>query len=277
MSDHENAVETFYSHGAADRAKEADGFLSFGYWNHDTKDYDEAVENLLEYFLAEADLKDPEVMLNVCCGNGAETTRIYQRLKPQRIHGIDITKAHIDACQKRAAALGLSEKLLFQRGDACKTGFPAETFSHVVGIEGPAHFNTREAFFAESHRVLKPGGVLMLTDSIVRKMQRGLAEDVVAQLCLKVWYMPPENWVDVQTYRKQLERHGFRVDFIKPIGHKVFPGFAAFNTRRASIRKTLKVRGFPVGVGLVFICWLLGYVYERGLSDYLIVRAVKIS
>jgi hypothetical protein len=59
------------------------------------------------------------------------------------------------------------------------------------------------------------------------------------------------------------------------MGHQVFPGFAKYNVRRDAIRDTLRVHGPAVGSGLVFICWLLGHVHRRGLSDYLLVRAIK--
>src|SRR6185295_1529677 len=106
---------------------------------------------------------------------------------------------------------------------------------------------------------------------------RGLVTDAIARMCLRLWHMPRENWVDVHEYRTQLERHGFAVEFIKPIGDKVFPGFASFNVRRDSILNTVRVRGMPIGLGLVFISWLLGYAYNKGLSDYLIVKAVKFA
>lgn len=265
----------FYSHAAERRAKEADGFLSFGYWHEDTRTYDEATANLLDYFLAETKIKDPEIMLNVCCGNGAETTRMYERLRPQTIHGIDITAPHIKACQERAEALGLSDRLFFRHGSACRTGFPDATFSHVVGIEGPAHFDTRESFFAEAYRVLKPGGELLLTDSILRRAPVGIAEHAIAQLCLRVWQMPRANWVNMDVYREQLVRAGFEVEILRSIGHKVFPGFARYNVRRDAVRDTLRVHGKRVGAGLVFICWLLGHVHGRGLADYLLVKAIK--
>jgi cyclopropane fatty-acyl-phospholipid synthase-like methyltransferase len=268
-------VERFYGHRAERRAGEADGFLSFGYWPEGTTDYREAAEKLLEYFLARADIRSPGVVLNVCCGNGAETTRIHERVKPSMIHGLDITATHIETCRKRAQALGLSEKLVFEHGDACRTGFPAETFSHVIGIEGPAHFNTREAFFVEAHRVLKPGGQLLLTDSIVKKMPESLAGIAVAELCLRAWQMPRENWVDIDTYRRQLVRSGFRVEILEGIGHRVFPGFAAYNVQRSAVRDTMRVHGAAVGTGVVFLCWLLGHVYRRGFSDYLMVKAIK--
>lgn len=42
---------------------------------------------------------------------------------------------------------GLGEHVRFRHGDAVELDYPAESFSHVLGIEGPAHFRTREKFF----------------------------------------------------------------------------------------------------------------------------------
>ena len=47
MRAEETAVERFYGRGADRRAREADGFLSFGYWAEGTEDYYEAAEKLL--------------------------------------------------------------------------------------------------------------------------------------------------------------------------------------------------------------------------------------
>ncbi|HVH42846.1 MAG TPA: methyltransferase domain-containing protein [Labilithrix sp.] len=275
MNEHGAAVERFYSHGAERRALEANGFLSFGYWKEDTKDYTEATQNLLELLLEESGIENPDVILNVCCGNGIETARIFERLKPRRIHGIDITRAHIETSRARAAALGLSEQLVFEHGDACRTHFADETFSHVIGIEGIAHFDTREKFFEESRRLLKPGGMLMLTDCILNKLPPGVADELSSAACSRFWHMPRANWTNIPQYVAQLEKHGFRVEFVRSIGDKVYPGFARFNVRREAIMNNIEVRGLRIGLGLAFICWLVGDVYRRGVSDYVLVKAFK--
>ena len=75
---HEDRVERFYSHGSEIRAHEADGFLSFGYWNQDTKDYFESAENLLQFVLKEGAISNPQIIFNVACGYGAESVRFFR-------------------------------------------------------------------------------------------------------------------------------------------------------------------------------------------------------
>jgi cyclopropane fatty-acyl-phospholipid synthase-like methyltransferase/phosphatidylglycerophosphate synthase len=275
LTPHGAGVEKFYSHGAERRAREANGFLSFGYWKDGTTEYTEATQNLLELVLDESGIEEADLVLNVACGNGVETMQIYERFKPRRIHGIEITRAHVETSRRRAAALGLSKQLVFEHGDACRTSFDDATFTQVIGIEGIAHFDTRELFIAEAHRVLKPGGLLMLTDCVLHRLPPGPADTIASALCSRFWHMPRANWTSIPEDRALLERHGFEVEFVRSIGDRVYPGFARFNVRREAIVNNIEVRGLVVGLGLAFICWLVGDVYRRGVSDYVLVKAFK--
>jgi erythromycin 3''-O-methyltransferase len=271
---HEEKVARFYSCGTETRAYEADGFLSFGYWRDDTKNYHEASKNLLEYFIKTSNIKKPEKILNVACGYGAETFRMFEHLKPEKIYSIDITDPHIEFAKKRASELGYSDRIHFRKMDACKTDFPSEMFTHILGIEGPAHFNTRVDFFRESYRLLKKGGALILTDIIQADAHSQFAFSV-GKRCAVRWHMPQANWSNAATYRRQLEEAGFRVEILNIIGDKVYPGFCRYNIKIRSIYNAVKTRGFFIGIGLTFISWLLGYVYRKKVIDYVYVKAVK--
>ncbi|MFI5221630.1 MAG: class I SAM-dependent methyltransferase [Bacteroidia bacterium] len=92
---HEENVELFFSHGSNLRALQEGGFLSFGYWTRKNQTYHQAVEDLLEFFLKDEPAINRGSILDVACGYGAETFRIYDRLKPEKIVAVDITEAQI--------------------------------------------------------------------------------------------------------------------------------------------------------------------------------------
>ena len=274
---HEEKVERFYSHGADPRAAQEDGLLSFGYWTESTADYRQATEDLLALVLEKEGPAHRGTVLNVACGNGTETFRLWEALRPERIVAIDLTEAHIAFASKAARRMGLADKITFQKADACTFSCPATRMSYVIGIEGPAHFNTRAAFLEKAYELLEPNGVLLLTDVIMKGdvASRSPFHRMLAGLASRQWHMPKGNWMNLQDYRRLLSAIGFTVESMESIGHHVFPGFVRYNLRWSSLVAAMRTRGWRVGIGLTFISWLLGLVYRSGLSDYVYVRALK--
>ena len=92
IKNHEKIVERFYSTGSKRRhcdynklKQHDEGFLSFGYWNKDTKTYLDATKNLLNFFIDNCGIKNPTRILNVACGYGTETFAYYKNFKPKEI------------------------------------------------------------------------------------------------------------------------------------------------------------------------------------------------
>ncbi len=274
---HEEKVEKFFSHGAETRAIQEDGFLSFGYWTIRGQNYHQAAESLLELLLSNERPLGRGTVLDVACGYGTETFRIYNKLKPDKIVGIDITSAHIKYAKKMAIEQDVAEKISFKKQDACILPFKSETFTHVIGIEGPSQFNTREKFLKRAYDVLEPDGVLLLADVIIHKntARKGWLNRKIGRILSKQWYIPEPNWMNFEKYRKMLVGIGFKVDLMKGIGANVYTGFARFNTKWSSIKNAIAVRGLGTGIGLTIISWLLGIAFKRGMLDYAYIRAVK--
>lgn len=276
---HERKVEKLYSHGSKKRATQEGGFLSFGYWHNDKMEYCDAVECLLDRVLQFEQKKEAGKILNVACGYGAETFKIYEKIRPAQIVAIDITQAHIDHAGQQAKKLNLHEKIDFRKMDACKALYQANSFDYIIGIEGPAHFNTREAFLKNAFQMLKDKGILLLSDIMVNKneFRRNWYNRIVGKLCSRFWLMPRANWISTSDLIELLEKIGYKVDHAESAGHKVFPGFASFNLKTKSIKNAILTRGIFAGLGITAISWMLGHVYKRNLIDYVLIRAVKIA
>ena len=277
MTSHEKKVEKFYSHGSDIRSLQGGGFLSFGIWREDTADYQQAATDLLMMLLENEHPLNRGTILNVACGYGTETFEIYKRLSPENIIAIDITEAHINFARKRAEDQNLSQKIVFEKQDACILPYKSGSFSYVIGIEGPAHFNTREKFLRRSFDVLESGGVILLTDIIVNRgnAKRQPINFWIGRRAARLWHMPEANWMTIAEIVKLIESIGFRVDIARGMGNKVYPGFASNNTKMPSILNAIKTRGIFIGLGLTLISWLLGWAFRRGMIDYAFIRAVK--
>lgn len=217
-------------------------------------------------------------MLNVACGYGTETFAHYQNFKPKQIVGLDITKVHIDYANNKAKCLKLDDHIKFSHGNACILYFPEKSFSHVVGIEGPVHFNTRRDFFKAARKVLKDDGELVLTDIILgRKFNKEKKfHRIAVRFIAKCWVVPESNCVDENTYKEQLAEAGLKTILLKRIGGKVFPGYSRNSFTARTLRIRLSQRGFFATIGLTWISWLLGWLYKKGCMDYIFVEAQKV-
>lgn len=274
---HEKRVERFYSHGSDKRCHEADWFLNFWYWKNNPKDYFEAAKELLAYVIQQRKLTKAGNILNVACGYGAETFRLYDTIKPQKIYAIDITRPHIDFANQKAKQLNLHEKISFEHNDACALSYADNSFSHVIGVEWPGHFNPRIKFFSEAYRVLEHKGELLLTDIIIQS--ENFAHHrwgrLIGRFGWNVWRMPKANRWGLEVYKKQLEDIWFKDITVEKIGKYVYKWFSKYNLKRASIGNAIRQRGFWIGLWLTTISRLLMVAHRFGFLEYVLVRAVK--
>lgn len=276
---HENKVEKFYSHGSDTRGFQDGGYLSFGYWTEETIDYHQAVEALINRLLKFEKPLNQGVILNVACGYGSETLKIYEKIRPDKIIAIDITSSHVEFAQRRINSLNLSDRIHFEKMDACDMNFPPASFIYVIAVEGPAHFNTREVFLRQAYATLKPGGILLLSDIVVDnlKTKKNLYNKIVANFGARRWHMPKANWMTAEELKTLLKEIGFAIDKAESVGANVYPGFSRFNLKWKSIKNAIETRGLRIGLLLTFISWLLGYAYRRKMIDYVIIKAIKPS
>ena len=186
------------------------GFFNFGYWSTQAQSQREASEALVDQLLDRVVVKGGRI-LDVACGVGSSTRRLMDSYGIDMITGINISDAQIAAARKNAPGCK------FIQMDATCLKFPNCHFDAIICVEAAFHFDTRDAFLREALRVLKPGGSLVLSDILFRKLAGRIVEFI---------HVPRSNLVpDIPSYRRRLEEAGFDVIDVQDATDACLGGF----------------------------------------------------
>lgn len=271
---HERAVERFYSHGGNSDTEIHRGYLNFGLWEG-TDEYLRAAENLARSLGELLGLTSGSRVLDVTCGMASQDVYLYRTFGPLQIDAIDLTWRHVERALRRVSDAGLDQDIRIRQGSATQVPFPDGTFTHVMAMEGPLHFNTRRRFFDEAFRVLQPGGVVAVADHILLRWPRTVTEHALLQAARLLWRVPRPNLGTAREYQQEIVAAGFQDVSVRHVGELTYPGY--FNEqRRPEFRREMeRIQGtFKARVGFI-INVAAHHAYQTGLLDYILVRAQK--
>jgi SAM-dependent methyltransferase len=161
-----------------------EGWLNLGLWEGDGSDPDEApaaVRRLVVRIAAV--LPAGGDILDVGNGLGAQDPVIARERKPRSLTALNVTLGQLVAGRERLA----EARARPVNGDATRMPFADTTFDGVISVEAAFHFPSRDRFFAEAWRVLRPSGVLAMSDVPTMRMPRGPFELQAALTQLRVW------------------------------------------------------------------------------------------
>jgi ubiquinone/menaquinone biosynthesis C-methylase UbiE len=117
----------------------------------------------LDAMLAAAELAGGEQVLDLGCGTGH--TALAFAARGAEVEALDLTLEMLTQGRRTAAQRGLAN-VHFREGDAAHLPFADASFDVVASRLSAHHYARPELAVREAARVLRPGGCLLLVDSV---------------------------------------------------------------------------------------------------------------
>jgi erythromycin 3''-O-methyltransferase len=178
-------------------------YMNMGYWKDEPRSLDDACEAMARFMGDFGQFCGDDTILDAGCGFGDQDVYWATHHAPRTIAAVNISSVQLESAQRRVAALGLQDRITTHLTSATNLPFTDGSFDKVVSIESAQHFGTREDFFREAYRVLRPGGGLFTTDIIP------MPGVTIGGLALKAMALNRDNLYSRDVYAQKLRQAGF--------------------------------------------------------------------
>ena len=246
----------------------APGWLNLGLWEGpgDEDEAQEACQRLVRT-LASA-LPAGGLIADVGNGLGTQDPLIAEVAHPRRLVAVNITQWQLTAGRNRLRQAAADPVV----GDAARLPIADGTLDGVISVEAAFHFQSRKAFFDECYRVLRPGGVLSISDISVQRWPITPAELAAGLTQLRVFGLRRSMAMTAGQIAAAARAAGLAEVTVTACGDKVIAPALRLTAARLGRATTA-----PIGqqAAAHVLLWQVDLLWRRHIIDYLMLRAIR--
>ena len=109
--------------------------------------------------------KNGQDLLDIATGTGDQIMHVFRQTeRVGKAVGIDLAEKMLEIAQAKIKNKSYKDKVSFQVGSAVDLPFPNESFDSLTISFGVRNFSNLEKALQECHRVLRPGGRLLILE-----------------------------------------------------------------------------------------------------------------
>jgi len=225
-------LEQYYSEAGPDYAAWSREFnMHFGYYRTGANPLDR--ESMLDQMNAEVlerlhlgSMGEPSI-LDLGCGLSATLRSFARRLPRARLAGITRVPWQVEHADALNRVAGCRERVRVVQGDYEDTNLESNSFDAAYALESSCHAHgfDKGALLAEAHRLLRPGGRLVVADGFLARDRFAtvLQRRVYRKLC-DCWVI--EQLAQLLPFTARLEQLGFRDIKVEQLQGRVAPSVA---------------------------------------------------
>jgi SAM-dependent methyltransferase len=203
--------------------------VNMGYWEGirvgEDCDLERASNALFELVARHADFSAADrLVLDVGCGFGTNAILCAERFQLPRVVGVNVSGVQVAVGRRLVAKAELEDRVELLEAGATELPFDDASVDKIVSVEAAFHFPTRERFFAEAARVLKPGGVLSMVD-LCAPPPKGLLQGLLLKMLRHALQVPAANIYAAPEYLRRVEGAGLELLETESLYSLTFPPF----------------------------------------------------
>jgi SAM-dependent methyltransferase len=221
-------LEEYYSEAGADYAAWSPNFnMHFGYFQWRTNPFDR--ESMLEQMNVEVmralrlEPQSSSCVLDMGCGLGATLRSMARALPKAELTGITLVPWQVQQATRLNAEANC-DSIRIVEGDYEDSPFASGSMDAAYALESSCHARgaDKRYLLKDAHRVLRPGGRLVIVDGFLRRRDalHGPQRSIFRKLC-ECWVI--DTLAELDLFVHELERLGFEDIVVERLQHRVAP------------------------------------------------------